>query len=1163
MMRYIFRLLCATLIICSSAYADEFRKEQGIISAFEKGDDYALSSEIIKFMEKNPSTPETALYLHDLLNSSDILGFEKVREELLKIAEYKSGNVIGEVVRRKAYEYLSDIEYRMRYSDKNRFVEIYRPVSKWYISTLFKRYGRGDILYDFGEESSPRPDKAVKNAYVEPDGSLNPGKWLSGETGVVYAHSLIDIPDNANLRVESDGEYILFFNGIKAAENLYGDTIRAARLFRCNGKGASVITIKTFVRGTSFRLTLEDQGGRPIRPVELSRENTYGNSTITEIDDHILSELKSRPDSAEKEFYLAMYFSECGSDESFAHYEKASRSGQMMISILNAWEYIRRGAGDDRESLLVEGFSRIEELYQKKPGLVYVNTIQLQKKIMTVEPEKVLSFINDIKKRSEADYGFALRESSFLLEYQPDIAEIVIDQYIKKYPNSLSLKLLRAERLLKTDNSQGRKELEQIGSVSRTDKIVELIANDMRVNGEYSVIIDMENPRQDDSLISIKAEAMISCGRTDDAKKILIKALSRRNNPDWLVLLGDIEVRNGRDPDLYWGKCSILYPERSFPKDQIRFMNGEEHSQLRGLVNSSEIDEWIKRYKSGEVFDAAVICRNYVTKIEYNRTARFYCEELIYLRNDEDIGKYAEYRIPFRHGVSIVNAKTYNRKGEIVSSSRINEVNSCKYLSIEGAVKDSLIHISYEAGLYNVLLPGSAVIETGTVYLDDNNEHVRSVHAIISIEKSVNAEIHHSGNLKPEKVSEDGYNITRLDASNIPVVKEEDYPPDARSELLWYSVSSMKNQYDIVSWYRGVIQGKIPKVISEVNHGTERLETIRSVCRGINKLMRSSEDDMRYVRSAEDVIHSGFATNHEKVIAAVAMLREKGLIAYPCVAADRFYPAADGEFTIERFNIPLVYVPGDAKETGIWLDLSVPEMPAGCVRSEIENTDAIVVADNSAFIRKVYSLIPSSEDIEMHITIGSVSSGYKMKTLFRGEAGRISILFKGEDSEKYGMAYAGQFSSDEDIASIKSSVTEKDEFELDLSGEMRDVSVDSPKSLYITPFRKSGRIQDYARSRVRQSPLLIRERNVINENYEYILPESVAQSELNYSESFSREGITISYSVLKRKGELKMVAKRKTVISPVLIDISQYGDFIDFVNKCSASDNLKFRLEKK
>ncbi|HNX58260.1 MAG TPA: hypothetical protein PKK43_04115, partial [Spirochaetota bacterium] len=304
-MRFISRLLCATLILCSSVYAEEFRKEQGIIHAFEKGDDYALSSEILQYIDKYPSTSETALYLHDLMNLSEIIGFEKVREELLKITEYKSDNVIGEAVRRKAYEYLSEIEFRMRYSDKNRFVEIYRPVSTWYISPLFNKYGRGDILFDFGDESRPRPDKAAKNAYVESDGYLNPGKWISGETGVVYSHALIEIPENAHLRVESDGEYILFFNGVRTADNLYGEKKRASsRLFKCNGKGTSVITIKTFVKGTLFRLTLEDSGGRPIQPVELSRDKAYGNSTITEIDDQILSELKSRTDSTDKELYL-------------------------------------------------------------------------------------------------------------------------------------------------------------------------------------------------------------------------------------------------------------------------------------------------------------------------------------------------------------------------------------------------------------------------------------------------------------------------------------------------------------------------------------------------------------------------------------------------------------------------------------------------------------------------------------------------------------------------------------------------------------------------------------------------------------------------------------------------------------------------------------------
>jgi|GEM_PF-3150374 len=1164
MMRVLIQTLVYILFIIVSVHAEEFTREKKIINAFESGDDFALASEVIDFTDRFQSSSESFLLLHDIYACADIVGYELVRKKLKTLTEINPRSAVEEMIRRKAVGYLSDLEYKMRINNGTSFIEKYHPVSKWNISALYKKYGRGDIVFGFSEDTRPRPDKALKNIAIDKDGYANPGKLISGEAGVVYAHAVIDLSENTNIRIESEGEYVFFVNGVKAGENIRGAKYRSVRLFHSNEGGPSVISIKTFVNDSSFRVSIEDAMGKPLVPVELPKESVFGRSSITEINDYVLSDLYSRPESAEKDLYLGWYFSECGSDEVFKYYDRAARHGNSMISFLLAHEYIDRGMKEGRDARIVEGFSRLDELLAKKPGMVPLYSLQLQKMMMTVETEKVLAYIHDVRKRTRVDYGFALRESTFILEYLPDMACRVIEDNIRKYPDSVPLKLLQAQLLLRNNNAAGVTALKHIALSYRFMRTEELIAGNAIKSGESSELIDYTDISGDDNLTTLRAEAMISCGKYEQAKKVLSKAISRKNHPEWLTLLGRIEVLCGRDPDLYWEKCSALYPEKKFPRDYIRYVNGEDNSELKSLVNSKDIEEEIHRYKNGKVFESSIVNRVYITKISYNKTGRFYCEEVIYLRNDKDVEKYGEYRIPFSRGVSIVHAETYDRKGKVVSSSRITEVNSSLYLSIEGAEKDNLLHIAYEADSYNVNLYGSALIDTGTIYINDYNEPVLSAEVILTVDRAVNVEIRHSNDLQGIKDIDNGFITTRLKAKAILGVESEDNSPDSRSLLSWYSISSVQNHYDLASWYRGVFLGKFSQTISPVKTKRSRVEIIKDVCKEISTLMRSGDDSPQYIRFAEDVLHSGIATAHEKMITAVELIRRKGIESYPCLAAERFYPSVDNEASIEKFSAYLLYVPGDDKEPAIWIDCSDPNLPVGCVRSELENATAIVISDSGAFIRKVYSRIPSSETIEMNITVKSTASEYSIKSVFRGDSARIRSFFDDKDKwEKHGAMYSDLFSSDSDLAQINISGKDRDEFEIKISGEMRDAAVEGMKSLFLTPFRKSGKIQNYASGQTRQTALVIKEGLIINEKYTYVLPDSVLDAEIHNSESINYEGITIAYSVEKKAGDKILTARRKTVLSPVSIDVSRYGEFTDFLKKCSVLDTMKIRLDKK
>ncbi|HEY1407233.1 MAG TPA: hypothetical protein VF857_11535, partial [Spirochaetota bacterium] len=479
-------LACIIITIslnATSLVAQSFNREKGLFDAFSSGNEYAFSEEIISYIHKYPRSVECYLLLHDLMNCTEIVGHQKIISELEKLTSLKEQQPIDAMIKRRAVDYLSLIKYHTRKGEGKIFAETYYPIMRWTLSKVFHRYGRGDLIFPYPDDLQPAFEQSQKSVSADLQGFIIPSQWSVKSDGVIYSHAVLDIPKESVVRIESKGEYLLFVNGAKVIQNIRGDHFRTTRLLRNSERGICVLSIKSFVSGEGIRVTLEDTQGMPIVPQYSSSMQMKERITFDEIDDYPLSELKSRAESPEKKFFLGWYFSDCESDEMFAYYESIAKNENPVFRFLLASELIDSGNREERESRVIDGYSRIDEILKSKPEFVPAYSLQLNRLIETSDPEKVIQFIDAAHRTILPDLSFCVRELSFLMEYLPDLAGKKAEEMMRRFPDSVSLQILRAQLLSKANPEKGLAECQKLVNTYRNESADILLDQTLQQEG--------------------------------------------------------------------------------------------------------------------------------------------------------------------------------------------------------------------------------------------------------------------------------------------------------------------------------------------------------------------------------------------------------------------------------------------------------------------------------------------------------------------------------------------------------------------------------------------------------------------------------------------------------------------------------------------------------
>ena len=117
----------------SLAFSEGTSSRQRIFDAFMKGDDAAFASEVAAYIDQLPYSPETHFYLRDLYNTARVSGAEEALRTMnaleKKLSERKDAASV--TLRRRAADFIGELEFTYREANGRRFASEYHPVTRW------------------------------------------------------------------------------------------------------------------------------------------------------------------------------------------------------------------------------------------------------------------------------------------------------------------------------------------------------------------------------------------------------------------------------------------------------------------------------------------------------------------------------------------------------------------------------------------------------------------------------------------------------------------------------------------------------------------------------------------------------------------------------------------------------------------------------------------------------------------------------------------------------------------------------------------------------------------------------------------------------------------------------------------------------------------------
>jgi hypothetical protein len=1147
-------------------YAGTFDREKEMFNAFSSGDEIRLLNETMTFIRSDPGSVRSFLFLKDVANLTAITGYTgEIKELLSSMLAGEGATPIARCGQRRAAEILSVNERRARGGDALYFQKRFKPVMEWTISDIFFKYGRGDLLYRFPGETDISRDGGKRKVSCDYMGIVNLRKTAGDRKGIVYLNTFLSFDREARFRIESQGEYILFIGGRKICENIRGVKFRYSRLFETNGKGNVRITMKSFIDNEGIRVFVEDMEGRPVNPRYADKGKMIDDETYAvERDDYPYLEAVSMPNVIERNFYTGWVLSDSESDEALALFKEAARQyDNPVIWYFYAIELLAAGKRGDNSSHLVEGWRLVDMMTNRFPSFVPALDARLKWHIDNSAPESIAAFIRKTEKKSVRSYAYNMHVLGFYNERMGDLFLKRAEQLCAIYPRATEAQTMLADYCAKKYPERSVKICREILTHEQNYHASELYARLLGWAGVYEKNTGFDEWYNDDvNAVIRQAEYLIAINKLTDAKKLLITHLPKYDDVRFYELLGKIELLCGRDPELFWEKGRSVYPEGRFPGDYLRYVKGQDCSFLYEYLDRSVTQKQIDRFIGGEPFHTSVIIRRYVHSINHNATGRMLCEELLYIRNDEDISKYGEYKIPFAGDIVLIEARTYSRNGRNISSPRMHEINGERYLSIEGISKDCLVHIVYEADNSLTVLAGSTFIETGERFIQSYEEPVLFSEVVATYPETMNIQIHHSSVFteKREK-GENGYTV-RLTASDIPSKSEEPDMPDGRNILAWYAISSYINADDYASWFRGFLIGKktTSQSFPDINGDVDAI--VSSVYKDVMENITPDDDPYYRIRSVDDVLYSGNGNETERTVVAMAMLEKKGIKAYPALVRRRERNTGNSRFEAWTYSSVLLFVPSADEGKGMWIDFYDRYVPCGTIRTGLEKGEAVVVTDDSALFRRVYSTVQTHEKALMDIELKNGEGIFHLEIEYGGKRASVSRYFADqEDGRNAAVTIADNYSKRSDLTGF-STISGKDGFIFKMDGIIEGGYHETSKTIVIAPFIRTNELSLFLSGSTRTNPLYIREGAVISEEYRFTLPEGINNEEYNFSRAETFEGITVSYSIERKKNTSVIIAKRKVVYSECEIGEEKYGDFSAFVNECGAIDTMKIVLRK-
>jgi hypothetical protein len=936
--------------------------EDAISAGFAQGDYHKLYSAIKDLLLTHPDNPVSALYYGMFFQMADFFGQERIASDAQEIIKaVKNKNNANPCMLLLNLE-LEKLFYQYNVSKGKEITTALNPIRKWTLYGPFNKYGSADFNNVFEPEfftgdkhRTPQKRIQITNA----DGYLNPGTYLYPDSGIAYAQVSFRAVRPVKIRIYSKSCYKIFINGNEITKNV-PEKSRYLRIIRV--WNASRITLLLKLAGMPFdrvRVIITDERDNVINPDIIDTVAGYTEACeVTEEAEfphqNLLLEESKNPRKIHG--YLALYFANLGSEESIDFFKRSLSSEKNdLLSFFLASFLIENNKSDQGSTGYNEGWNIIHTIVTSNPG--FIPAVHNKMKYFIKNGE----FSNAYKsgKRLIAGApGFPPAGASLLhllneLGYEKDF--VTLDEILKKrFPASVYLLEEEAEYFNRRDKNKyldiSISLLRRKFSVCRAKTILrEFISR-----GDYKKAIELINSyNHNNDFTSDLIEAHMKSGDFKTSRNLIFKQLQVKDDPSLYYALGVMDLLMRDDPEMYFYKLLAIKPSIFSVSDYVQFLKYDsvvhafkQYQDPVGVVDSS----WMK---SGDrICPSTVLYRSRIFLLHSDRSSRLYCEDIIYVNNDQGVERWSNIKIPYLGFLQPVHLLVYDESGNTKSSYSITVNGDAVKLNF--LQKNSIIHLSYIIDNPITEPSGSRFFTIPGEFLQNYDEPVERLSIKVIAPEKMDVRFFVKQKVSVVESHIDNLKVHSITIDKLPAIKNENSSGKKIDDLCYFSFSTMINLDDFVLWYKGLLTGKMAildtKLINALHKETVE-ESVASVYDFVSRDIQLRGNKMYVPEKIDAVLYRKQGTVEDKVLLAQALLDRLGIKSFVAFARNKLLPDTGNYVSPEIFTHILLYVPLDASES-LWLDFSGQVSGCGITEECITDATALIIVNNS-FRKKI------------------------------------------------------------------------------------------------------------------------------------------------------------------------------------------------------------------
>lgn len=1145
------------------------------------GDDSGLFNAMERRSLVNPAGPESALFMNSLVPLSRIVGPERVEKALLGLLEKLRGSggleKDASLLRTKLSLHKICSLYRPEKS-----IELTRELctlTDWILLGPYRKYGPGDIDHPFLPELIPDISQNRKYKKASPDpvtGCIDISKYLFPDSGVAYAVTSFRMKGPVKIRIFSGSRYRAFINGREALRNT-GNKFRNLRIISLGDAPGITLMLKLYREGEwSFKTVITDGQDRVITPVIVQNRVFRDQVTVIHCDEfpEDMITIPGETSTFRKYDILGDLTSGMGSVEAISWYRKSLAEHDSVTTRYKLADTMIRLSGGNRSSAMyIEGWRIMDSVIDKDPGFVPAIHRKLQRSIDNADHDGAIRTGRALL-ASAPGFFMTYRDMLRLYSRLDFIREFLdlSERFKARFPDSIIPLVAEAEFWERRNRKRYWKTHEEILKKSfRRDSLIRLVRA-MSERGEYGQGLSRLHPsisRGDWS--NERIELLMKMKDYRKARKMIYSESLKRDDPSFYYRLGIIDFFRNMDPSMNWEKMLHINPSAYTISDYLHFTNDERSinpfweyglgdDEIRALINERDKED----------DPVTVLSRKYIFRLNRDGSSRFYCDELVHVNNSCGVENRGEYRVPFRGKFHPIRARVYFNAREFQDSYIAHRVDEDVYISISSLREDSYLHISYivDDPIRDPRL--TTFFALPVTKLQDYEESVKNITCSVIVPEDIPVHFLHDRKREVTIRRDEGIAHYSFSLKNLPAVQEEYYSGSYSTCLPYFAFTTMETTMDISRWYHGLMQESSEEISG--NKEIARLksdsieETIKAVYNYVSRKISTQTNILFYPGRPEDTLYIKRGTPEDKAVLAQSILDSFEIRSSIALVPNRFITPDPNFCSPAVFNHALLYV-SLHKNSGVWLDFSSPHIPCGSVNGQAEGVTALMLLKNGTAWKKVEGERLSGIHGRYGLSVRENGAGsLEIQTDFAGEYGGIREFFhdpmrRESNINRYYMRILPSLEMDSYEMRDLDDYTRP--LNLTVKGTSSRMAIVSNSDVILQPVINKSGLYRYVRYDQRKHPLWIQSPIFESEEYEYRLPVSRVGADVNRRLSVNSKFGKAYLLISAGKEPNSLLVIKKIEVDPVLIEPTEYGEFLKFCLDIKRLENITVSLDRK